>query len=102
MLPTYSSFSELPEHLTTRAGLKAMGLDHRALVPVATVQAFGRALDLFVIAQALPVPHNPGFRGRQNPSLPVPTGSAGKENTDHAENHPHDQRDWRLSGLYTR
>lgn len=50
MLPNDSSFSELPRHLTPCAGLKAMGLDHRDLLPVTHHAGPGRMLDLFVIA----------------------------------------------------
>ncbi|GGJ47297.1 hypothetical protein [Deinococcus roseus] len=55
MLPHYSNLSELPLHLSTRRGLQALNLWVCDLQPVATVQAFGKVLPLYLVEEAQPL-----------------------------------------------
>ena len=50
-LPHYPSLKDVPEHLTTRAGLRKQGLDTFRPEPCATVESYGKAIFLYDVRQ---------------------------------------------------
>lgn len=50
-LPHYPSLKDVPEHLTTRAGLRKQGLDTLRPEPCATVESYGKSIFLYDVRQ---------------------------------------------------
>lgn len=46
-LPHFESLETVPDHLTTRAGLKSLGLKTHRPPPVATVTSYGKTVFLY-------------------------------------------------------
>lgn len=70
-LPHYLSLKDVPDHLTTRAGLRKQGLDTLRPEPCATVESYGKSIFLYDVRQLRSPAVRPEFTTHQGLQTPV-------------------------------